>query len=257
MIRIESCGRTDVGLRRSNNEDAFVSAPELGLLALADGMGGAASGEVASGIFADTVRELLSAAPPSDVEESRRLVLRSFLLANRRIRELAARAPEHKDMGCTGEMVVFTDDRYVVGHVGDSRVYLFRGGRLRQVTKDHSFVQEQVDRGVLTPGEARVHAYRHMLLRALGIHDALAVDLLSGKADPGDLFLLCSDGLTDMVEDLIIEERLASDLSLEAKAERLVRDACDAGGYDNVTVVLGRVLEEERWIESQRGVGVG
>ena len=257
MIRMESCGKTDVGLRRSNNEDAFVSAPERGLLALADGMGGAVSGEVASAIFADAVRELLSAGLPSAVEEAEGLVRNTFLLANRRIRELAARAPEHEGMGCTGEMVLFAGDRYVAGHVGDSRVYLYRDGRLRQVTKDHSLVQEQFDRGVLTPGQARVHAYRHVLLRALGIHDALAVDLLSGKADPGDLFLLCSDGLTDMVEDLIIEERLASDLSLEAKAERLVRDACDAGGYDNVTVVLGRVLEEERWIESQRGVGVG
>jgi len=257
MIRMESCGKTDVGLRRTNNEDAFVSAPERGLLALADGMGGAASGEVASAIFTDTVRELLSAGPPSSVEEAEGLVRDTFLLANRRIRELAARTPEHEGMGCTGEMVLFSGDRYVVGHVGDSRVYLFREGRLRQVTKDHSLVQEQVDRGVLTPGEARLHAYRHVLHRALGIHDALAVDLLSGKADPGDLLLLCSDGLTDMVGDLLIEERLASDLSLEAKAERLVRDACDAGGYDNVTVVLGRVLQVEGWIEPQRGDGVG
>jgi len=243
MIRIESSARTDVGLRRSNNEDAFVSAPEPGLLALADGMGGAASGEVASGIFADTVREVLSAGPPSDPEEAEELVRNTFLLANLRIRELAAREPEHKGMGCTGEMVVFTADRYVVGHVGDSRVYLFRGGRLRQVTKDHSFVQEQVDQGLITPGQARVHPYRHMILRAVGMHDSLSVDLLSGKAYPDDLFLLCSDGLSDMVGDLLIEERLASGLSLGEKADRLIRDACDAGGHDNVTVVLGLVLQ--------------
>jgi protein phosphatase len=241
MFRIESYGRTDLGLRRVNNEDAFVSAPEHGLLALADGMGGAASGEVASGIFVDTVRELLSSGPPSAAEEAEELVRGTFLLANRRIRDLAARELQHRGMGCTGEMVVFTGDRYVVGHVGDSRVYLFREGRLRQVTKDHSFVQDQVDHGVITPEQARVHAYRHMLLRAIGIHDPLAVDLSSGKAFPGDLFLLCSDGLTDMVEDHLIEERLASGLSLGEKADLLVRDACDAGGHDNVTVVLGRV----------------
>jgi len=241
MIRIESCGRTDVGLRRVKNEDAFVSSPELGLLALADGMGGAASGEVASGIFADTIRELFSAGPRPAEGEAEELVLRSFLLANQRIRELAARAPEHKDMGCTGEMVVFTDEGFAVGHVGDSRIYLFRGGRLRQVTKDHSFVQEQVDRGMLTPEQARAHAYRHMLLRAVGIHDTLTVDLITGKAYPEDLFLLCSDGLFDMVGDSVIEERLASDLTLEEKADRLIRDACDAGGHDNVTVVLGKV----------------
>jgi protein phosphatase len=257
MIRIESCGRTDAGLRRSNNEDAFVSAADLGVLALADGMGGAASGEVASGIFADTVRERFSAGPPPGVGEAEELVLRSFLLANRRILELAARAPEHRGMGCTGEMVVFAGDRYVVGHVGDSRVYLFRGGRLRQVTKDHSFVQEQVDRGLLTSVQARVHPWRHMLLRAIGIHDSLEVDLLSGKAHPEDLFLLCSDGLTDMVGDPLIEERLGSGLSLGEKAERLVRDACDAGGYDNVTVVLGRVLPIEGWVDSRGGGGVG
>jgi len=245
MIRIETSARTDVGLRRSSNEDAFVSAAERGTLALADGMGGAASGEVASGIFADTVRELFSAGPRPAEGEAGEFVLRSFLLANQRIRELAARAPEHKDMGCTGEMVVFTDEGYVVGHVGDSRIYLFRGGRLRQVTKDHSFVQEQVDQGVLTPGQARVHAFRHMILRAVGIQDALAVDLLSGKAYPGDLFLLCSDGLSDMVEDSHIEKTLAADRSLEEKADRLVRSACDAGGHDNVTVVLGLVLQAE------------
>jgi len=242
MIRIESYGRTDVGLRRVNNEDAFVSSPELGLLALADGMGGAVSGEVASGIFADTVRERISSVPPSAVEEAEELVRRTFLLANQQIRDLAARKPEHREMGCTGELLVFTDDRYVVGHVGDSRVYLFRGSRLRQVTKDHSFVQEQVDRGVLTPDQARVHAFRHIILRAVGIQDALAVDLLSGKAYPGDLFLLCSDGLTDMVGDTLIAETLAADRSLEEKADRLVRSACEAGGHDNVTVVLGLVL---------------
>ncbi|TRZ98074.1 MAG: Stp1/IreP family PP2C-type Ser/Thr phosphatase [Deltaproteobacteria bacterium] len=243
MIRIESCGRTDVGMRRSNNEDTFVSSPELGLLALADGMGGAASGEVASGIFADTVLELLSNGSPPTGEEAEDLVRKTFLLANQRIRELAARERSHKDMGCTGEVVVFTADGYVLGHVGDSRIYLFREDRLRQVTKDHSFVQEQVDQGMLTLEQARVHAYRHMILRAVGIHDSVAVDLISGKAYPGDLFLLCSDGLTDMVEDSLIEETLASDLSLEARADRLVRTACDAGGHDNVTVVLGLVLQ--------------
>lgn len=245
MVRIEAYARTDVGLRRSSNEDAFVSAAEHGVLALADGMGGAASGEVASGIFVDTVRERLSAVHPSVPSGAEEFVRETFLLANRRIRDLADREPEHEGMGCTGEMVVFTGDRYVVGHVGDSRVYLFREGRLRQATKDHSFVQEQVDQGVITSEQARVHPYRHMILRAIGIHDSLAVDLISGKAYPGDLFLLCSDGLSDMVGDLIIQGRLASGRSLEEKADLLVRDACDAGGHDNVTVVLGQVLQVE------------
>lgn len=245
MARIESCGRTDVGMRRSNNEDAFVASPERGFLALADGMGGAASGEVASGIFATTVVEQLSADPPYNVKEAEELVRGAFLLANRRIRELAARRSEHKGMGCTGEIVFFIGDRYVVGHVGDSRAYLFRGGRLGQLTKDHSLVQEQIDQGFLTPEQARVNPLRHVILRALGIQDDLAVDLVSGKARPDDLFLLCSDGLSDMVGDLLIEERLRSELSIGEKADRLVRDACDAGGHDNVTVVLGLVLRVE------------
>ena len=204
-----------------------------------------ASGEVASGIFVDTVRERLSSGPPPVPEEAGEFVRETFFLAHRRIRDLAAHHPEHQGMGCTGEMAVFTGDRYVVGQVGDSRVYLFREGQLRQVTKDHSFVQEQVDQGILTPGQARVHAYRHMILRAVGIHDSLAVDLISGKAYEGDLFLLCSDGLSDMVEDSLIEETLASDASLDEKADRLVRNACDAGGHDNVTVLLGLVLQAE------------
>lgn len=246
MSRIVSCGLSDVGLRRSNNEDAFVSSPERGMLALADGMGGAASGEVASAIFAETVREMFPAEPVATVEEAEDLVQRTFLSANRRIRDLAAREPRHKDMGCTGEIVVFpSDGSYVAGHVGDSRIYLFRAGRLRQVTRDHSFVQEQVDQGVLTPDQARVHAYRHMILRAVGINDSLAVDLVSGKAYAGDLFLLCSDGLSDMVEDPLIESTLSCGLPIEEMADRLIRSACDAGGHDNVTVVLGRVLPAE------------
>ena len=126
MIRIESCGRTDVGMRRSNNEDAFVSSPNWACWPWRTGWEGAASGEVASGIFADTVRELFPPDRRPPKRRPRKLVRRTFLLANQRIRETVAREPEHKDMGCTGEMVVFTDEGYVVGHVGDSRIYLFR-----------------------------------------------------------------------------------------------------------------------------------
>jgi len=243
VILVEAVGRTDVGLRRSNNEDAFVVCPEAGLVALADGMGGAASGEVASALFVEAVRERIGAGAPRDEEEAEAMVRDMFLSANGRIRDLAAREPRHRDMGCTGEILAFAGSGYVVGHVGDSRVYLFRGGRLRQATRDHSFVQEQVDRGLLTPEQARVHAYRHMIVRAVGLHDDLAVDLVRGRAQAGDLFLLCSDGLTDMVEDSVIEETLARGGSLDGMAERLVRLACEAGGHDNVTVVLCRVRE--------------
>lgn len=242
-MRVEACGRTDVGLRRANNEDAFLVSCGGRLLALADGMGGAASGEVASAIFIDSVRERIASGVPEGEEDAEALVQDIFLSANARIWKAAQSNPQHRDMGCTGEIIAFAGRGYAVGHVGDSRIYLFRGGRLRQVTKDHSFVQQQVDEGLITPEQARTHAFRHMILRAVGIHEAVAVDLIRGRAQQGDLFLLCSDGLSDMVEDGAIETALAAGGSLEEQAERLVRLACEAGGHDNVTVVLGLVRE--------------
>jgi len=242
MIRIESHARTDVGLRRSSNEDAFVSVPELGLLALADGMGGAASGEVASGIFAGTVLEMISAGAPSAAEEPEELVRRAFLIAHRRIRERAALEPMHRGMGCTGEMVIFTGGRYVVGHVGDSRVYLFRGGRLRQVTRDHSLLQEQIDSGVITPQQARQSQNKNLVTRALGIDPVVEAEIHDYETLPDDVYLLCSDGLCDMVSDEDIGMTLQTlSANLRLCAQQLVQMANDNGGRDNISVILVRV----------------
>lgn len=242
MGHIISFGKSDPGLRRPNNEDAFLIRPELGLNTLADGMGGAAAGELASQIFTDTARELLSQPPPPTEEERLHLLQQTYEQANARILGHVAAQPEHRGMGCTAELLLLWNGRFALGHVGDSRTYLYRKGQLKQLTRDHSVVQDQLDQGLITPEEARNHRLRHVILRAVGTTDALAVDLLRGNTLPGDLFLLCSDGLTDMVEDGTIEGILALPVDLAERVERLIESAKAAGGYDNITVILSEVI---------------
>jgi len=234
--------KTDMGLRRKNNEDAYVVRPDLGFLAVADGVGGAAAGEVASGIFVDTAQEIFARKNLDSESETSSLVQDVFRLANERILAHAAEHPSSKGMGSTAELIAFSDDRYIVGHVGDSRTYLLRGGELRQITKDHSLVQEQVDKGMITPEEARKHSLRNVVLRALGVQQPMALDLIRGKCQPNDIFLLCSGGLTSMVEDDDIREALIAPGGLDDKVDRLIESAKSAGGSDNITVALCRVL---------------
>lgn len=241
MYRIAMIGQTDVGMRRTNNEDAFVVLPERGVAAVADGMGGQASGEIASAIFAEAVRELFGGASAAGNPAATELVAESFRLANERILNMSEAQPQHRGMGCTGELVVFEGDRYALGHVGDSRSYLFREGVLSQITKDHSLIQEQVDNGLISASEARNHTFKNVILRAVGVEEALAIDLLRGESRPGDIVLLCSDGLTDMIPDETIANALGRPLALAQKADRLVELAKMAGGRDNITVVLCEV----------------
>jgi PPM family protein phosphatase len=239
MLKIFSHGISDVGLKRSNNEDAFAVEPVRGYYAVADGMGGAAAGEVASRIFIDTIQEVfsarLSAAPPMD---SLREV---FGAANASIISEVHEHEELQGMGCTAELITFHDEDYYLGHVGDSRTYVYRNGQLRQITRDHSFVQDQVDKGVITKDEARNHSFKNVILRAVGVNENLAVDLIKGKVLDGDLFLLCTDGLTDMVEDALIHDALGLPHDLQGKGEKLIQLAKQAGGKDNITVVLCQV----------------
>lgn len=242
MSKIISFGKSDVGLRRSNNEDTFIVRPDLGFAVVADGMGGPASGEVASRIFADTALEVFSKNSGRSEQELQELVQSVFQLSNERIISTAQNDTRHKGMGCTAEVMAFYSEGYVAGHVGDSRTYLFREGRLRQISKDHSVVQDQLDQGLIKPDEARDHLLRHIILRAVGVKEDLAVDIIRGKTRPGDIFLLCSDGLTDMLEDPAIQEALMLPLDSEQKAERLISLAKAAGGNDNITVVLCEVM---------------
>ena len=239
MVRINSYGKTDVGLVRKNNEDAFLAAPELGLWVVSDGMGGEEKGEVASKILVDTALEVFSESDGFAKEEIiRERVQQIFAQANERI---LTWAQNHNlsQMGCTGEVMAFSGDSgYFLGHVGDSRTYRLRGGQLRQLTNDHSLVQQQIDEGLISPEEARKSPLRNIILRAVGTERNLMIDLLRGKAVAGDVYLLCSDGLTGMVPDQRIEEILRSPLGLPRKANELIEKANAAGGVDNITVVL-------------------
>ncbi len=246
MIQVVATGRTDPGLRRSNNEDAFLVESQGRLCALADGMGGAAAGELASRIFVETAKEVFRERPLRDEETARQLLETTFGLANQRMLEHVVAHPHHRGMGCTAEILTFHENGYVLGHVGDSRAYLCRRSRCARLTRDHSLVQDQLDQGLISEKEARKHPMRNVVLRAVGVDPVLALDVVKGVAVPSDIFLLCTDGLTDMVEDAVILEVLSAPVSLEAKAEELIAEAKRAGGWDNITVVLAEVLPHRR-----------
>jgi len=236
--RLVSFGKSDSGLKRLENEDAFVVKPELGFCLLADGIGGAAAGDLASRTFAETALEVLTKAEAQSEQERRASVQEAFRLAHERIQGCVKENPHYRGMGCTAELVVFYDESCILGHVGDSRTYLLRKGELKQLSRDHSIVQDQIDQGLITAADARKHPLRNVILRAVGVDDSLEVDILSGKTLPGDIFLLCSDGLTDMVNDETIEKVLLSPLSLVQKVDELIELAKSEGGYDNITVIL-------------------
>lgn len=235
-------GKTDVGLKRANNEDSFLVKPEMGLCLVADGMGGAAAGELASRIFVETAVEVFSTPLNRSEDNGANLVQKAFRWANERILNHVRMEPRHKGMGCTAELMVFCNDGFILGHVGDSRTYLLRNAQLKQLTHDHSVVQEQIDRGVISPDEAKNHPLRGVILRAVGVEETIGVDLIRGKRLSGDLFLLCSDGLTDMVDDPLIQEALCLNGAVHEKAEKLIELAKSGGGHDNITVVLSAVM---------------
>ena len=236
--QVKAFGKSDAGLKRSENEDAFAVRPELGLFLVADGMGGAAAGALASSIFSEAAVEVFSKLKTQSEENYVHAVNRAFSLAHNRIQDSVRKNPHHMGMGCTAELLFLFHKSCILGHVGDSRTYLLRGDELKQLSKDHSIVQEQLDKGLITSAAARKHRLRNIILRAVGVEESLAVDVLRGTTLPGDIFLLCSDGLTDMVDDMSIQEILSSDLSLQSKVEKLIELANSAGGHDNVTVVL-------------------
>lgn len=238
MVKLISAGATDVGLLRSNNEDAYLVMPEAGLFAISDGMGGAAAGEIASRYFIETAQAVFRSRASSFSETDHELARKVFTRSNERIFEHTAQYPDDEGMGCTGDLLVFDGDRYVVGHVGDSRIYVLRDRVLRQLTKDHSFVQRLVDGGTLTPEEAKHHPRKNIILQALGIDPSVSFDILEGAGLNHDIFLLCTDGLTDLVADPAIQHILASSLSIRQKVNELIAAAIAAGGRDNVTVIL-------------------
>jgi protein phosphatase len=238
MLNINFAGKTNVGLKRTANEDTFLIKGELGLCLVADGLGGAAAGELASRFFADATVEVFQQATDMIEKNVVERIQNAFRLANERIRNHVEQNPEHKGMGCTAELMALSDQGFVIGHMGDSRAYRFRNGQLKQLTHDHSFIQEQIDKGLIPEENARKHPLRNVILKAVGINESMALDLIRGRTYPEDQFLLCSDGLTDMVEDNTIGEVFDSAIPVNRKVDRLIDLALSGGGKDNVTVVL-------------------
>ena len=235
----DSAGRTDAGRVRRRNEDSFVLDPPI--FAVADGMGGAQAGEVASRLAAAAFREYHDADRLEPAERVEAIIQE----ANRRIYERARTDAEASGMGTTVTAAILTNGRVSIGHVGDSRAYRIRNGELDQLTEDHSLVADLMRSGRLTPEEADAHPQRSVITRALGTDSEVDVDKVTVDVEPGDVFLLCSDGLTTMVpEEEIL--RIAQEAgTLDEIARGLVRAANSGGGEDNITVVLFRVEGDE------------
>jgi protein phosphatase len=258
---------TDVGRKRSGNEDSFCVAPDLGLFVVADGMGGHAAGEVASRLAVTTIQEAMTryhdgtavelvGPPASGLSAAANQLLSSIRLANEAIFDAATSRSDYEGMGTTVVAALGRGDTVTLAHVGDSRIYRVREGAIEQLSRDHSLVQEQVDDGVLTAEEAHTSHLRHLITRALGIKGAVDVDLAELPAHAGDVLLLCSDGLSDLVED---EEMLAAVREHgdpEKACQTLVDRANYRGGDDNITVLIIQVKAPERtaFIDRLRGM---
>jgi len=240
-VHITCAGRTDVGIIRAGNEDSFLMVPDRGIFVVADGMGGHAAGEVASEMAVRYVaRELgsLKGLGDDQVADRMRTAIRA---ANGAIFQRTLTEHDKRGMGTTVTALVLYETRFLVGQVGDSRGYLHRDGKLIQLTKDHSYVQEQVDAGYLTPEQARSHPYSNVITRCVGANNDVMPDIYLGTVKPQDLFLLASDGLTGMLEDPELAEVLAGDRMPQDRVDALITEANRHGGLDNITAVIVRI----------------
>ena len=245
-MTLEYFSATDTGRARNNNEDSVAVDEASHLVVLADGMGGYNAGEVASGmatsfIKAELGRWLAEASDNASDTDVRRAMDICVDNANRAIFNAANSNPQYAGMGTTLVVGVFRDGRLLMGHVGDSRGYRLRGGRLAQITHDHSLLQEQIDSGLITAEQAAFSANKNLVTRAVGVEDTVLLETHLHDVLPGDTYLLCSDGLSDMLDDESIAQLLQSSDALTEVAAALVDAANDAGGKDNISVVLARV----------------
>lgn len=235
--------QTDPGLTRPNNEDCFLFDPSYGIAVLADGMGGYNAGEVASSMATTLIAEQLTRwLSRSDVlkqaDEFCRLLAISVDQANQEILRTAMANAGYKGMGTTVVVAVFHGDQLFLTHVGDSRCYRWRRGVLTQITKDHSVLQEQVDAGLMTVAHAALAPGRNLLTRALGVESRLPLEVRMHPVEAGDLYLMCSDGLTDMVDDASIASLLGQATDIAQRTSALIHLANAKGGRDNVTAML-------------------
>jgi PPM family protein phosphatase len=259
--KIHTCGLTHEGRVRDHNEDAIGTVDEIGLLVLADGMGGYAAGEVASAIAIETVTkrvtEGLVELKRGETDEATGLSSDSMLLkqaveeANRAINGASKSQPQCEGMGTTIVACLFYDNRAHIAHVGDSRLYRIRNNEFQQITLDHSLLQELISRGFYTPAEARKSLNKNLVTRALGVDPTVDVEVQEDVVLVGDTLLLCSDGLSDMVEDDDIHLTISTfSANLQMAAEQLVQLANENGGRDNISVILSRV---EKSFEAKKG----
>ena len=242
-MNFEFCTRTDPGLARENNEDSVTYDEPTRLGILADGMGGYNAGEIASGmattfIKSELGRWLSQAGRHANSREVRRAMEICVENANRSIFNAANSNPHYSGMGTTLVVGVFQDERLMLGHIGDSRCYRLRGAELVQITKDHSLLQEQMDAGLITPEQAAVSTNKNLVTRALGVEDAVLLEVNEHRVEPGDIYVMCSDGLSDMIDDEAIGRILQGEGTLEEKSALLVEAANANGGRDNISVLL-------------------
>ncbi len=255
-MRVRAAARTDMGRRRSNNEDALFVDEGLGLFVVADGLGGHASGEVASRLAVETIRDQMGGwaaggppppslgAPVDGVSEAANHLVDSIRFANRVIHGAAGSRPDYQGMATTVVAALVVRRRVALAHVGDSRIYRIRDRKLEQLSRDHSLVREQVALGLISEDEAAVSPQRNVVTRAVGMEPTVQVDVQEPEAQEGDTLLLCSDGLSDMVDDPIMLEAIvqAGD-DMQAACDALVELANARGGKDNITAVLVRFSE--------------
>ena len=250
-MRLEVAGLTHVGMKRTHNEDNYLLLPEQALLCVADGMGGHSSGEIASKIAIEEIGEFFKltsrdadATWPFKTDKGKSYdenrLATAIKLANVRIYERASSENKYKGMGTTIAAVYFAPSAAYVAHVGDSRVYQLRGGSLSQLTEDHSLLNDYLKARKLSDQEVEAFPHKNVIVRAVGMKDTVQIDIQKLPATDGDLFLLCSDGLSSMVTNEEIEQMLLYNEDLEATCRQLIDLANSAGGHDNVTCVLAR-----------------
>ncbi len=246
-MHLAVAARTDVGRIRKGNEDTLHASANSyrGLFIVADGMGGHAAGEVASEMSVEVVSRGLAELNSLDGGDAQSRVGDALRDANRAVYERTRSERDKLGMGSTVSALLLSDTRFIVGHVGDSRIYLVREGRMEQLTRDHSLVQEQVDAGLITAEQARRHPQSNVITRCIGMANEIEPDVFDGEARVGDSFLLASDGLTGMVDDRRIEQLLTSRATPARIVDALIAEANNNGGNDNITAVVVRVLPTE------------
>ena len=252
MLKILNFGETNVGMKRTHNEDSFLNFPDENLFVVADGMGGHSSGEIASQMAVEAISNFFKATRQDEeitwpykidknltLDENRFIM--SIKLANLRIHEAAQREARYRGMGTTVAGINFVGDHVLVGHVGDSRVYLIRKGHITQITEDHSLLNDFIKAHKLTPEEIANFPHKNVIVRALGMKDTILVDLSRHQIQPEDVYLMCSDGLSGMVSDKQICEVIQQTPDLPLACNTLIEMANKAGGVDNITCILTKI----------------